>query len=204
LFPRPDYWPASAHITGYAERPKTGNWQPDEALTAFLNQHPKVLFVTFGSMVNTDPEAKTQALLRVIIKYNIPTIINTSWGGLVEQQVVPDHVFYTNNVPYDALFPRIYAVVHHGGSGTTHTAIKYGCASLIIPHIMDQFFWNRLIAKQGAGPLGIPIKKLTESRIEPLLHDLWTEASYKQNAQRLAESMARENADHNLVRALCS
>jgi hypothetical protein len=41
-----------------------------------------------------------------------------------------------------------------GGSGTTHLALKDGCASLAIPHIIDEIVWNQIIADFGAGPKG--------------------------------------------------
>lgn len=42
------------------------------------------------------------------------------------------------DIPFDWLFPRVRAVVHHGGSGTTHSALRCGRKQLIIPHLADQ------------------------------------------------------------------
>ena len=62
-------------------------------------------------------------------------------------------------------FPKIYAVIHHGGSGTTHQGLKYGCATMIIPHIIDQFVWNKIIYNIGAGPKGIKVDKITTKNL---------------------------------------
>jgi UDP:flavonoid glycosyltransferase YjiC (YdhE family) len=140
LFPKPEYWPSSAHVVGYYERDKTIDWQPDRSLTAFLEKNEKIIFISFGSMSNAHPRETTQIIVEVLRRNNILAIINTSWGGLEKTAEASDNIYFVNNLPYDWLFPKIYAVVHHGGSGTTHTALKYGCPNLIIPHILDQFF----------------------------------------------------------------
>jgi UDP:flavonoid glycosyltransferase YjiC (YdhE family) len=63
-------------------------------------------------------------------------------------------------------------VVHHGGSGTTHSALQFERPQLILPHIADQFLWNKLIHKSGIGPLGFPIKKFTSARFEEKVLEL--------------------------------
>ena len=86
----------------------------------------------------------------------------------------------------------MYAVIHHGGSGTTHLGIKYGCASMIIPHIIDQFVWNRIIADSGAGPKGITIGKITTTNLETLILELYHNKEYKERATKLAAQMQKE------------
>lgn len=193
LFPKPDYWPAPAKVVGYYERDKTKSWQPNADLSEFLESSEKTIFITFGSMSNTNPKQKTKIILDVLKKHQIRAIINTSWGGLEKTDHPPQNVLFVENIPYDWIFPKMYAIVHHGGSGTTHTALKYGCPSLIIPHIIDQFYWNRTIADLQLGPLGFPIKKLHESAFEQKLLDLIHNPIYKTNAEAISQKMAHES-----------
>lgn len=193
LFPRPSYWDPHLFITGYFERSKTHHWKPHQDLLAFLESYQKILFVTFGSMQNTQPRYKTGAILQVLSKHQIPAIVNTSWGGLEKPSKYPPHIHFVNNIPYEWIFPRMYAVMHHGGSGTTHAACKHGCAQLIIPHIMDQYFWNNRISQLGLGPKGIPIKKLSAPRLEPLLLDLLQNDQYKDQVRDIQQQMASES-----------
>lgn len=199
LFRRPKDWPVNARVLGYHGRTLDAQWEPDEALRAFLDKYKKILFVSFGSMTNTDPEAKTASIIKVLTKHKIPAILNTSWGGLQKQESIPDHIHIVEGIPYDQIFPKMYAVMHHGGSGTTHMALKSGCPSLIIPHIMDQFAWNDLIAAQGAGPKGMSIKKLTAERLEPALLKLWNHEPYKRRAKEMAHRMSQENFEEELI-----
>lgn len=193
LFPRPEYWPSPAKIVGYYERDKTVNWKPDEELVEFLETHEKIVFITFGSMSNANPKEKTRIIVDVLKKNNISAIINTSWGGLEKTDEYHDNIYFVNNIPYDWLFPKIDAVIHHGGSGTTHTALKYACPSLIVPHILDQFFWNKIISKLHLGPEGMSIKNLNEKDFESKLIDLMNNESYKRNTRLISEIMKAES-----------
>jgi UDP:flavonoid glycosyltransferase YjiC (YdhE family) len=202
LFPRPEYWPDHLYVTGFIERDKTLDWEPQDGLLNFLSRHKKLLLITFGSMKNNDPLTKTRVFLKVLENQRIPAIINTSWGGLQKIENPPEHIFFVDNIPYDWILPKIYAIVHHGGSGTTHTACKYGCPSLIIPHIVDQYFWNRRIADLGLGPLGVPVKKLTARSLEGPLKDLWNNPGYKQTAVKVARQMRSEGSPRDLMRII--
>jgi sterol 3beta-glucosyltransferase len=192
LFQRPEYWPETAQVVGYFERDKSVDWRPGEGLLSFLDEHEKIVFISFGSMTNTDPQRKTEAIVNVLRRHKLPAIINTSWGGLTEIDYAPDHVFFVNNIPYDWLYPKIYAVVHHGGSGSTHMALKYGCPSLVIPHALDQPFWARIVRDRGVGPKEIPIGRLSEADFEEQLLDLYSNQDYKRCAVLIAEKMATE------------
>lgn len=203
LFKQPSYWPPHVKVLGYHERNKTQNWEPDEALIAFLEKNNNILFVTFGSMVNAAPEKVTRIVTNVISKLNIPAIINTAEGGLARLENI-NGIHYVSNIPYDWLLPHIHSMVHHGGSGTTHMAIKYGCASLIIPHIIDQFLWNELNNSKGLGPKGVAISKLNERNFEKLLSDLIQTSAYKKEAILASEIMKTENFEETLYNELIS
>lgn len=190
LFPRPEEWPSNMQVLGYHERDKATNWQPTEELLNFLARHDKVLFITFGSMTNPDPQGKTELFMKVLQRHNIPAIINTSSGGLKEPVTYDrDQLHFVRSIPYDWIFPKVFAVVHHGGSGTTHMAVRNGCPSLIIPHIVDQFNWDRIIHEKNIGPKGIRVDRITEKNLEPMILDLMNNPEYKRNALAMAECM---------------
>ena len=43
--------------------------------------------------------------------------------------------------PHSWLFPRVAAVVHHGGAGTTAAGLRAGKPTMICPFFGDQHFW---------------------------------------------------------------
>lgn len=203
LFPRPHYWPSHVHVVGYQERNKTLSWQADDELEHFLKKHNKILLLTFGSMTNQHPAEKTKLFLEILEKHNISTIINTSVGGLIKPEVYNKELFhFVTQIPYDWIFPKVYGVIHHGGSGTTHMALRYGCANMIVPHIIDQFLWNGVVHAHGVGPRGVAINKLTTNELEPKILDLWQNQTYKSKVSDMAERMQTEVFDDELYSAL--
>jgi UDP:flavonoid glycosyltransferase YjiC (YdhE family) len=201
LFARPEYWPENARVLGFYQRDKTMQWKPEKPLEDFLNRHEKVIFLTFGSMVNTNPEQTSEILYNALKELNIPTIVNTASGGLVElTRFEADKNFhFVNTIPYEWIFKRVYAVIHHGGSGTTHTALNYGCASLILPHIIDQFGWNQLIHQHKLGPKGISINKLRSKNVKQAIYSLYHNLEYKKNTEGISYAMQTENAESELL-----
>lgn len=200
LFSKPEYWNENIKIVGYLERNKVNHWQPSKELEEFIAKHKKIMFITFGSMTNPQPLEKTELILDVLDKHKIPAIINTAAGGLDKPEgYESEFVHFVSQIPYDWVFPKIHSVIHHGGAGTTHLAIKYGCASMVIPHIIDQFMWSKLIAERNLGPEGIKISKLSESKLEPKLLDLFTNEGYKQEAEKTGIVMRKENFEEELV-----
>ncbi len=78
--------------------------------------------------------------------------------------------------------------VHHGVSGSTHMALKYGCPS----HALDQPFWARIVHETGLGPEGLPIRLFSEIVFESRIVDLYDNEYYKLNAEQLSKQMADE------------
>jgi len=145
-------------------------------------------------MTNPEPEEKTRLILEILQRNNIPAIINTASGGLIKPDKFDSKLFYfIPRIPYDWILPKIYGIIHHGGSGTTHMALKYGCATLIIPHIIDQFVWNKIIYSKGAGPKGIKIGKITSKNLEPKILELVDNSSFKKKAEQIGSKMRKED-----------
>ena len=132
-----------------------------------------------------------------------PAIINTASGGLRE----PDRydrglIHFVPQIPYDWVLPKIYDVIHHGGSGTTHLALQKGCATLVVPHIIDQFVWNKIIHASGCGPEGIKIGKISTQNLEPKILELVQNPIYKSKAEQLARQMQAENLREEIYHAI--
>jgi UDP:flavonoid glycosyltransferase YjiC (YdhE family) len=73
--------------------------------------------------------------------------------------------FAVGEVSHDWLFPRLAAVVHHGGSGTTHRAILAGVPNTAVPISFDQPYWGRRLAQLGVGAAPVPYRRLTPAAL---------------------------------------
>ncbi|MFD2036029.1 glycosyltransferase [Belliella marina] len=204
LFVRPKNWGQNIQVLGYHERNKKIGWQPSDDIVYFTNEHSRILFLTFGSMINSNPAKTTRTILNVLTQLKTPTIINIAAGGLVELEEFKENslLFFTKQIPYDWILGKCYGIIHHGGSGTTHSGIKNGCVSMILPHIFDQYGWNNLIAKTGLGPKGIAVNKITENNLKPQIIDLFENESYKLKSKKVAEDMQKENFEELLYESI--
>ncbi|MDX5338365.1 MAG: glycosyltransferase [Cyclobacteriaceae bacterium] len=199
LFPKPDYWPKSAQVTGYFFRNQGKNYQPDPSLLDWLAKYPKAILLTFGSMTNPKPGKISQEIIDLLEKHEIPAIVNLSWGGLEKVENTSERIYFVNQIPYDWILPKLYGMIHHGGSGTTHQGARAGNVQLIIPHIMDQYFWNKLIFNKGIGPKGISIHNFDLRKFESLLIDFWANPEYKKVALQIAKKISKESNSGDLL-----
>jgi len=203
LFPRPGHWESNIKILGHQALKKNTDWKPEKTLTEFIQKHEKILFITFGSMINPEPERKTEIILRILERNKIPAIINIASGGVIEpDNFDSEFIYFVSQIPYDWVFPKMYAVMHHGGAGTTHLALKHGCATLLIPHFIDQFIWDKIISEQGLGPSGIRISSITNKNLEPKILELLSNRSYKERSERIGKQMGKEDFREELYRAI--
>ena len=78
-------------------------------------------------------------------------VLYAGWGGLHKEDL-PDTVFMVGSTPHSWLFPRMAAVVHHGGAGTTAAGLAAGVPAVVTPFFADQPFWAQRVYDLGAGP----------------------------------------------------
>lgn len=64
---------------------------------------------------------------------------------------------------------------------------------MIIPHIIDQYVWNKIVTDSGAGPKGVKIYKVSTKNLEPLIVDLMNNAEYKKKSEQIGKEMAGED-----------
>ncbi len=97
------------------------------------------------------------------------------------------------DVNHEKLFPRLAAIVHHGGAGTTQTAARAGRAQVIIPHNYDQFYWAHRVNQLGVGVSGPLRDELSKDALAQALHDC-LQPEVTARAQALAARMERNGA----------
>lgn len=154
-------------------------------------------------MTNPKPESITKIVREILERNKIPAIINTAFGDLIKpDKFGAERLHFVSQIPYDWIFPKIYGVIHHGGSGTTHLALQHGCATMIIPHIIDQFVWDKIIYDMGVGPRGIKINKITTKKLEPKILELVNNSSFKKKAEQVASQMRKEDFREKIYKSI--
>ena len=169
LLPPTDDWADTERITGYWFSPPTPDWTPADALSRFLAEGPPPVYVGFGSMPSEDAGRLTRLVTDALDRVGRRGILATGWGGLQTGAVSDGRLHVLDAAPHDWLFPQCAAVVHHGGAGTTHEALRWGRPSVVCPVFGDQPFWGRRVASLGAGPPPVPQKTLTPEKLADAL-----------------------------------
>jgi rhamnosyltransferase subunit B len=115
--------------------------------------------------------------------------------------VLPPGVLWLPYVPLAALLPRVAALVHHGGIGTTAEALRAGVPQLVVPLAYDQFDNGLRVRTLGAGNV-LPAARLNGARLRRQLATLLNDTALRQRCAALAAGMAADNNDEALCAAL--
>lgn len=193
LVPRPADYPDHAHITGAWSLDTDPDWTPPADLARFLDAGEPPVYVGFGSMgFGTGAAQRTSRIVDALTGQRRRVLLATGWGGLTAAADA-EHVHTTRTVPHDWLFPRTAAVIHHGGSGTTHAGLQAGRPTLICPFVGDQPFWGHRIHELGVGPAPLPIRKITDARLRPAIEQLLNDHDLHERAARLGDQIRAES-----------
>jgi UDP:flavonoid glycosyltransferase YjiC (YdhE family) len=160
VVPKPANWPDSAQVTGYWFLDHPADWQPPADLQDFLTSGDPPVYVGFGSMPDRNAAEITEITIEALAQTGRRGLLLTGWGGLTNADL-PDYLFKIEAAPHDWLFPRMAAVVHHGGAGTTAAGLRAGVPSLVVPYFGDQFFWGQRVAELEVGPRPLARQKLS-------------------------------------------
>ena len=192
VVPRPSDWPTSAYVSGYWFLDQQAHWQPSEELMAFLNAGEPPVYIGFGSMAGRHPQRLAKIAIAALQATNQRGILATGRGGLHASEL-PETIFKLEQAPHAWLFPRVSAVIHHGGAGTTAAGLRAGRPTLICPFFGDQPFWGNRVYALGAGPKPIPQKRLTEKTMAAAIRELTSNATMQHNAEALGEKLRAED-----------
>lgn len=191
--PRPDDWPDWVHMVGYwFHDAEVDGWAPPPALSAFLEAGETPIYVGFGSMTSRDPEATFRMVSEAAARTGQRAVVVSGWSGLRVEDV-PPHVYLLDKVPHTWLFPRVKAVVHHGGAGTTGTGLRWGKPTFIIPHLGDQVYWGRRVAELGVGVKAINRVDLTLDKLTRGIERLTTSDEMLRRAEGLGQRIRAED-----------
>ena len=181
LVPRPPDWKENMHVTGYWYLGQPQGWKPPADLLRFLEAGEPPVYVGFGSMTTAYPEKTTRIVVEALRRAGKRGILLSGWGALHGGEL-PASVYCIESIPHDWLFPRMQAVVHHGGSGSTGAGLKSGVPSFAVPFFADQYFWGDRLARLGVGPKPVPQDRLTVERLTEALKQATSDPQMKKRA----------------------
>jgi UDP:flavonoid glycosyltransferase YjiC (YdhE family) len=192
VIPFPKDWGDFLHVTGYWFLEPSAGWEPPIDLVNFLQSGPPPVYIGFGSMVNRKPEETADLVLQALARTSQRGILSSGWGGLKKEEL-PETVFMIGSIPHTWLFPKMAAVVHHGGVGTTAAGLRAGIPAIVTPFMGDQPFWGQRIYELGVGPRPIPRRRLTVDRLAESIRIAVSDTEMQRKATRLGEDIRAED-----------
>lgn len=192
IFPTPENCPDNIHTTGYWFYDEEQAWKPAAELTAFLEAGSKPIYIGFGSMGNPDEAAETRRImLEAAEKTGQRAVLAAGWSGMQTEGSLPENIFMLESAPHSWLFPRMSAVVHHGGAGTAAAGFRAGVPSVIVPHGMDQYAWGYRAYELGVGTKPINRSKLTSDNLANAIQQV-LQPAVMEKAAALGEAIRSE------------
>ncbi|MET9949941.1 glycosyltransferase [Streptomyces sp. NPDC006339] len=193
VVPRPADWRPGLTIGGYWWPYTSPDAELPQEIEAFLSAGPPPVFVGLGSPTVPDPERVSDLLVRALRRAGLRGVIQSGWSGL-RADGAGDDMLTIGEVPHSLLFPRMAAVVHHAGAGTTAAGLRAGVPAVPMPVWFDGAFWSARLTALGVSPGPVPLRRLTTP--EPLAAALAAavrDPSYRRRAAALAERLRQED-----------
>ncbi len=198
LLAPPKDWPAHAQLCGQWPYPMEDRYAPPDALANFLAAGPAPVYMGFGSMAGIDMPRMLKAIATALNGRR--AVFWPGWNGLPQAQI-PNNIFCIEATPHDWLFPQMAAVIHHGGSGTAHSALRSGKPSIVMPFAGDQAFWAQRLYRLGVAPPALSSPRPNADALADAL-DFCRQASVVARAAELGRRMACENGLATAVAAI--
>jgi UDP:flavonoid glycosyltransferase YjiC (YdhE family) len=202
LVPRPKDWGTAHQVVGFAPlRPEdrshaTEAKLPDD-LNSWLDAGDSPVFFGFGSMPVYRPQKTLRDIETLCKRLGIRALIGAGWTDYGAGSS-NENVFIAGALDHERVLPRCRAAVHHGGAGTTHTALRAGLPSLVCSFSVDQPFWGRRLKRLGVGDT-LPFRKLNlralMRRLPPLLDEHTQARAARIGARLRKEDGARRTVD---------
>jgi vancomycin aglycone glucosyltransferase len=191
LGPLPDDAPQSAVSTDAWVLDEPGALDP--RIEAFLKIDPAPIYIGFGSMIAPRaPELVAQAVAAVRA-IGRRAVIAGGWASLDRHIREAGDVITVDYAPHSLIFPRVAAAVHHGGAGTTTAAARAGVPQVLLPHILDQYYWAHRVEALGLGPRALPVERVTAEMLSHLISHAVNDRLIRERVNRLAPAVAARN-----------
>ncbi len=189
LLKRPHDWPNNSYVVGPWYQEKSEELSPE--IVEFV-ERKDTIYAGFGSMKKKNPLQLAKTIIEACKQLDLQLIMNRGWGGLdlPSEYQNDDSIRFVTGISHSKIFPKVKVIMHHGGVGTVHAALRAGTVSIIVPFIVDQPWWADRLHRLELGPKALPLRKFTKNN---LIDRISETSKYKNNVQNIANLMKQDN-----------
>lgn len=169
----------------------------------WLGRHPGAVLLNLGSLAHEHPERQVARLVEVARRSGVPAVVQVA-GARTGHGWHADggDALVIGAVDHRALIPRVRAVVHHGGSGTTHAVAAAGRPQVVVPVLGDQPHYGRQVRRTGVGRTVVAPGRGGVGVLSHALRTVLDDPSHARAARRTAERMRSDDGLGCAVREL--
>jgi UDP:flavonoid glycosyltransferase YjiC (YdhE family) len=187
----PDIDEPVATQTGYMHLNQADEHLPE--LDQFLAAGPPPIYAGFGSMPIRDQIRNVSIIVEAARLSGQRMVIGKFWEEPSEFSNAKD-VFFIKRYPHLKLFPNMAGVIHHGGAGTTATTAISGVPQIIVPHLLDQYYWGYQVYRSKLGPHPIWRSELTSKKLATAIGECLSNDRIRQKAGEVAGIIQRRDS----------
>lgn len=183
------FYDRQGHIRGAVENPPARG----EELERFLRAGPPPVLFTLGSSAVTHPGTFFRESMAAAQAAKVRALLLT--GPLEHNELSrppPETVFVASYLPYSEIMPRVAAIVHQAGIGTTAQALCAGRPMLVVPWAHDQPDNAARLTRLGVARM-VPRNRYTASRVGKELGRLLGDGKYQRRASEIGRKIALED-----------
>lgn len=194
----PPVWGERRPLVGFVGLPedlrnRIGADDLDPDVDEWIENGTPPIYFGFGSMPVRESAALLTTIEQTCDALGERALVSAGWNDF--EQISSDRMRVVGAIDHDRTFARCRVVVHHGGAGTTATAIRAGKPALVCWVGSDQPFWGLQLERLGVGAStrlkGIGAPELTE-KLRVVLSE-----TFADRAKELAPCLiAPEQATH--------
>jgi sterol 3beta-glucosyltransferase len=197
-----DYDVSKIHLLGFVYA-KTAPLP--SSVTSFLDdahaQSVPVVYMGFGSMPVVNPMSLLELAIETCRTLNCRAIIAAGWSVVMPEVVQSacasnlNLVIVVPSVNHAALFPRMAAILHHCGIGTTAAALRSGVPQLPCPVMLDQPHNAALLQRLGVAPTIVPFASITAAKVIVGLKAMLNNDTVQARAKEVGLQISQESHD---------
>lgn len=197
LVPKPKEWGEDNFISGQIKIPEKYKKMayptpPPQSLIDWLKDGPPPIYFGFGSLPVLYPREMIDMAVQITKELRTRSILCAGWSEMSSaKELQSNDVYYLQSIDHEWLFPQCSMIIHHGGTGTTHTSLSAGVPSIICSTYADQPFWGGRLKQYQVGD-SIPFVKLSKETLLASIKSLQND-KVKRNARALGEKLSKEN-----------
>ena len=105
---------------------------------------------------------------------------------------IPKTVYHAGAMPHSWLFDQVSMVIHHGGFGTTAATLRAGVPGIVVPHVIDQFYWGQRVNELGVGPKFISRGQLNVENLSEAMTRVKNDGQIREKASKLGSKIRAE------------